>query len=322
MSKTPPFHVDHSDLAVHSPEQLIVAIDQLQQRITELEQSLERQERLATLGTIAGLIAHEFNNILTPVLTYAQMAIASPDDRELSTKAHLKAAEGADRAGQIAGAILGLVRRDHLPAPRGTQMCEVGDALNRALACLARPLEKDMIECRIDLSPDARIAARGVAVEHVLLNLIINARSAMLPRGGTLNIRSSTTLPELPAASVVSWSGGNGGGGGGDRPWPIAVTERENVVVEVSDSGRGMSAERMARLFDLSGITGNSNASAVSTNTYDQSIPISGDRRGHGLGMLVCKRLVEDAGGVMAIASEPGRGTRVWVVWPAAAVGG
>lgn len=318
MSKTPPFHADHSDLAVHSPEQLIAAIDQLQQRITELEQSLERQERLATLGTIAGLIAHEFNNILTPVLSYAQMAIAAPEDRELSKKAHLKAAEGADRAGQIAGAILGLVRRDHLPAPRGTQVCEVGDALNRALACLARPLEKDMIECRIDLAPDARIAARGVAVEHVLLNLIINARSAMLPRGGALNIRSGKALPELPGTSVVSWSGGDEGG---DRRWPVAVTQRENVVVEVSDSGRGMSAERMSRLFDLSGITGKNTASALSTNTYDPSIPISGDRRGHGLGMLVCKRLVEDAGGVMAIASEPGRGTRVWVVWPAA-VGG
>lgn len=318
MSKTPPFHADHSDLAVHSPEQLIAAIDQLQQRITELEQSLERQERLATLGTIAGLIAHEFNNILTPVLSYAQMAIAAPEDRELSKKAHLKAAEGADRAGQIAGAILGLVRRDHLPAPRGTQVCEVGDALNRALACLARPLEKDMIECRIDLAPDVRIAARGVAVEHVLLNLIINARSAMLPRGGTLNIRSGKALPELPGTSVVSWSGGDEGG---DRRWPVAVTQRENVVVEVSDSGRGMSAERMSRLFDLSGITGKDTASALSTNTYDSSTPISGDRRGHGLGMLVCKRLVEDAGGVMAIASEPGRGTRVWVVWPAA-VGG
>jgi signal transduction histidine kinase len=82
-----------------------------------------------------------------------------------------------------------------------------------------------------------------------------------------------------------------------------------------------MSAERMSRLFDLSGITSNSSANTVSTDTYDPSIPISGDRRGHGLGMLVCKRLVEDAGGVMAIASEPGRGTRVWVVWPAA-VGG
>jgi signal transduction histidine kinase len=314
MAETPMFRAEPSDLAVHSPEQLIAAIDQMQQRITELEQSLERQERLATLGTIAGLIAHEFNNILTPVLSYAQMAMAAPQDHELSQKAHSKAAEGADRAGQIAGAILGLVRRDHGNVPRGTlQRCEVGEALERALACLARPLEKDMIEYQTELSQDAAaIAARGVAVEHVLLNLVINARSAMLPRGGELRVSSARNLPRLSAAAVVSWSGGAEAG------WPLQVSERENVVVEVTDSGRGMSAERMSRLFDLSGITGNTTVTTVTTNTYSTNIPASGDRRGHGLGMLVCKRLVEDAGGVMVVESEVGRGTRVWVVWPAA----
>ena len=318
MPDAPMFRAEPSDLAVHSPEQLLTAIDQLQQRINELEQSLERQERLATLGTIAGLIAHEFNNILTPVMSYAQMAMGSPDDRELSTKAHQKAADGADRAGQIASAILGLVRRDHAPVPRGTsQRCEVAAAVDRALACLARPLDKDLIQLRNELSVDTAVAARGVAVEHVLLNLMINARSAMLPRGGTLTVRSARNLPALGANTVVSWSGGVAGP---DREWPIAVCERENVVVEVSDTGRGMSAERMSRLFDLSGVAPRASASASSTSTYgDANIPSSGDRRGHGLGMLVCKRLVEDAGGVMAVESEIGRGTTVYVVWPAAA---
>lgn len=311
MPDTPMFRAEPSDLAVHSPEQLIAAIDQMQQRISELEHSLERQERLATLGTIAGLIAHEFNNILTPVLSYAQMAQAAPDDRELSRKAHTKAAEGAERAGQIAAAILGLVRRDHAPVSRGTvQRCEVGEALARALACLARPLDKDMIQLRTELGPDAAaVLARGVAVEHVLLNLVINARSAMLPRGGELRVCSTRNLPRLSAAAVVSWSGGAEAG------WPREVSKRENVVVEVSDSGRGMSAERMSRLFDLAAV------SPSTTVAYGTNTPSSGERRGHGLGMLVCKRLVEDAGGVMVVESEVGRGTRVWVVWPAA-VGG
>ena len=66
----------------------------------------------------------------------------------------------------------------------------------------------------------------------------------------------------------------------------------------------------MSRLFDLR------NVSALKTTTYDDKTPKTGDRRGNGLGMLVCKRLVEDAGGVMVVASEVGKGTRVWVVWP------
>lgn len=296
---------------MRGPEQLLAAIDELQGRIHELEQSLERQERLATLGTIAGLIAHEFNNILTPILSYSQMALATPEDRELVVKALKRAADGADRAGQIAGAILGLVRRDHAPTARGAaQRCDLGEALERATACLARPLEKDGIRLRVDMCVGAEVAARSVAVEHVLLNLIINARSAMLPRGGELTICSTGNIPELPEGAVTSW------GGGGGREWPEEVKGRANVVVEVRDTGRGMGSDRQARLFNL-------NTSVDTTSTYsavDRSTT-SGDRRGHGLGMLVCKRLVEDAGGEMAVSSVVGEGTRVWVVWPAA-VGG
>ena len=289
-----------------SPEQLLAAIDGLQQRVNELEESLERQERLATLGTIAGLIAHEFNNILTPVMSYAQMALAAPEDHELARKALQKASDGADRAGQIAGAILGLVRRDHAQVPRGTsQPCDLAAAVDRALACLARPLEKDGIRLKNEVSGGVTVAARSVAVEHVLLNLVINARAAMLPRGGELAVCSTWNMPELPAGAVTSW------GSGQEESWPNEVMGWQNVVVEVRDTGRGMGPERLARLFDLS-------ASAGISKTYNQphDIPTSGDRRGHGLGMLVCKRLVEDAGGVMAVASVVGEGTRVWVVWP------
>lgn len=289
---------------IRGPEQLLAAIDELQARIHELEQSLERQERLATLGTIAGLIAHEFNNILTPILSYSQMALATPDDREMVVKALQKAAEGADRAGQIAGAILGLVRRDHAPVARGAaQRCDLSEALERALACLARPLAKDMIEFTTELAPKLTVAARGVAVEHVLLNLLINARSAMLPRGGQLAVRSTWNLPQLRSEMVTSWGGSD---------WPEEIKSQRTVSVEVRDSGRGMNADRLARLFSVASL------SQVQTSTCARKSTETGDRRGHGLGMLVCKRLVEDAGGVMAVESEVGNGTRVWVVWPSA----
>ncbi len=312
MPETPPFRAEH-DLAVQSPEQLIAAIDLLQHRITELEQSLERQDRLATLGTIAGLIAHEFNNILTPVMSYAQMALAAPDDRELASKALQKAADGADRAGQVAGAILGLVRRDHAPGSAGGQQrCNVAAAVNRALACLARPLDKDMIQFRSEIDSETEVAARGVAVEHVLLNLIINARSAMLPRGGSLTVRSMRNAPVLGPRMVTSWSRGS------EHEWPIAISEREIVVIAIKDTGRGMAAERMSRLFNVSGISEKPNINRSLPDAHASTIPVSGDRRGHGLGMLVCKRLVEDAGGALVVESEPGRGTTVYVVWPAA----
>ena len=85
--------------------------ESLQARLHQLEQELEHTHRLATLGTIVGSIAHEFNNLLTPVISYAELAKLHPDDRELSEKALDRASAGAEHASQIASAILDLVRR-------------------------------------------------------------------------------------------------------------------------------------------------------------------------------------------------------------------
>jgi two-component system cell cycle sensor histidine kinase/response regulator CckA len=283
-----------------TPAQLNAAIDVLQERIRELEQALERHERLATVGTIAGLIAHEFNNILTPVLSYAQMALSSPDDRELTVKALQRAADSAERAGQIASAILGLVRREH--SPRAVTMrCVLGEALDRATACLARPLQKDGIELVVEIDRDTAIAARPVAVEHVLLNLIINARNAMAGRGGTLRVCSARNVPKISAEAVRSWSGGD--------QWPRAVMASPVVAVLIEDSGCGIAPERLRTLLNLD--------TTIAQTKQTTNMVGGTDRRGHGLGMLVCKRLVEDAGGALAVESQLGRGTSVWVLWPA-----
>ena len=77
------------------------------------------------------------------------------------------------------------------------------------------------------------------------------------------------------------------------------MSNEEWVVVSVEDSGRGMSLEQLGRLF----------TPFVTSN--------SGERRGTGLGMTICKRLVDDCGGWMVVGSESGRGTRVRLVLPA-----
>lgn len=296
------FRAEHEPLPRQSPEQLLAAVDALQQRIRDLEQSLERQERLATVGTIAGLIAHEFNNILTPVLSYAQMAQANPDDRDLVAKALQKAVDGADRAGQIASAILGLVRREHAPAQSDCRFtCCAREALDRALACLARPLEKDGLRLVVDIEAGAAVAARPVVLEHVFLNLIINARNAMVGSRGTLRVCSARNLPHLSSSAARSWSGG------GD--WPLRTSTGPLLVLTIEDSGRGIQPDRLATIFDPTTLIAKHN-----TNTGPST-----ERRGHGLGMLVCKRLVEDAGGAIAVESRVGVGTTVHVVLPAAA---
>src|SRR5262245_62415392 len=85
-------------------------VERLQDAEDELEsvrRELEHMQRLATLGTLAAGVAHEINNVLTPVLAYAQLASSNIDDRKLQTKAIQKALHGAQTATQITRAMLG-----------------------------------------------------------------------------------------------------------------------------------------------------------------------------------------------------------------------
>lgn len=206
----------------------IGAYEDLQAQLAAIEDRLVEAERLAALGTLAGLIAHEFNNLMTPVAGYAQAALRSPEDQELSAKALTKARDGAHRATQIASAILSMAQGD------GSFHVEQGDeaaadpveAFKSALACLAKDPEAEGVRVSID-APAAcgRVAISHGALQQVLLNLVLNARKAMLGsggRGGKLGLRVSNAVE-------------------GDRAW---------TVIELSDSGHGMDRAYAEQIFD------------------------------------------------------------------------
>lgn len=288
-------------------DQLLAELDRLRAQVESLQASLEHRERLATLGTIAGLIAHEFNNVLTPVRSYAQMALAAPEDRGLTGKALTRAMEGSDRAAQIAQAILGFVREERSEnggvGGRGAESCNVRRVVDEALGCLGRPLEKDGIRVEIVTPAELTAGVRGVALQHVVLNVILNARAAMLPGGGVLSVRARGVegRPRMPVrvgvASSVECS-----------TWNI-LNSRERgggtwAEIEIRDTGRGMDEAGLGRLFVAFASGGGGGG--------------GGERRrggGTGLGMTICKRLLDDCGGVLVVESGVGRGTvaRVWV---------
>ena len=283
----------------------------------------ERAERLIALGTIAGLIAHEFNNLLTPVVSYSQMALAHPDDRELATKALQKALAGSEKAAQIAEVILGFVREEaagpdaepascstwNAPRARSATIAPVRSALENALSTLARSPDRDGIRVHLDVPDSITAAIRPVALQHVLLNLLLNARSAMLPGGGELRIsarlRAGDELTPTPgeardlAESVSTHAPSS-------RPAAASLGDG-TAEITIQDTGRGMTTKQIENLF-------------VPFRTYtnhDTAAP-GERRRGTGLGMTICKRLVEDAGGYIAVRSAVNQGTTVRIVLPAA----
>jgi len=193
-------------------EQMLEQFEQLEAQLRQVRDGLTHSHRLATLGTIASIIAHEYNNILTPILSYGQLALAKPDNHQMMQTAVEKAVAGAQRAAHISRSLLGFAREadhEHKAGLRST--------LDETLGCLGRDLKKDAIDLTIDL-PDIQVAMSPLNLQQVLLNLILNAKQAMGRAGGGLRIKGQI---------------------------------QENMIhIDLADTGPGIPPEVMSRLFE------------------------------------------------------------------------
>jgi signal transduction histidine kinase len=183
VSDTPPPTVSLEDALskqlAHAQEQL----DALRDQLTD-------SQRLATIGTIAAVIAHEFNNLLTPIVSYSQYALQSAEsgdpDMELIKKALFKSFQSSSKAGKICTSMLGLARGES-----AFTEVDIQRLVDEVLMVLARDPQKDGIALRVQIAPALRVHGDPVQLEQVLLNLLINARQAMLGKGGSLTVKAA-----------------------------------------------------------------------------------------------------------------------------------
>jgi len=253
-------------------------------RLAAVEDDFERVrdnladlQRLATLGTLVATVAHEFNNLLTPIISYAQLALSRPGDADLGRKAHTKALEGALRASSLCSSLLGYAR-DHSEEAEA----DLVPIVQSVLECFGQGLVNHGIEVRTELT-DARVGICPGDLEQVLVNLILNARKAMAGRGGTLTVRS--------------------------------FHERGRHRLEVSDTGRGVPSEIADRLFEP--FVTKTLTDEVSGTSLNHARSQSADQ-GTGLGLSVCRDLVEQVGGEIGFDSSPGEGTTFYLLLPLA----
>lgn len=252
-----------------------------------LGEDVARTHRLATLGTLAASIAHEVNNILTPVLSYAQLALASPADAELTRKALQRAVDCTTKASRIGSAMLGFVRVGG-DASEG-QQAVVASVVGDAVLCLGRDLAKDGVALVVRVDPALRVAMDSVSLQQVVLNLLLNAREAMRGRGGDLLIDAERVAV---SDSRSTW----------------------NIRLRVADSGRGMNSAALRKVFQP---FVSSHTSSIPVRATNDSA--SAGRTGTGLGLTVCRMLIERAGGSIGVESVVDQGTVFTIVLPEAA---
>lgn len=189
-------------------------IDELARQFERMKAQLRQAQKLATLGTTAAMIAHEFNNLFTPVVAYAEQAL-STGDVELMKTALTKTLERTTAMRQMADRVIGLARQ---PAG-GVKSVNVRQLAENAVGCVCRDLSRDNITLNIQIDPNLAVRASENQLLQVMFNLVVNARQAMLGRRGRLTI---------DAAPV-----------GEDR-----------VEINVRDTGCGIAPENLPRIFE------------------------------------------------------------------------
>ena len=235
-----------------------------------LKARVRQAQQLAGLGSIGPTLAHEVNNLLTPIIGYAGSALSS-GDVELMTKALRVTVQNAKIVVNMADRLLKLSA-----AKTATRTAvNVREAVDNAYAGLCRDVTRDGITFTVDVPDRMTVWADALQVQQVLFNLLLNAREAMKgAHNGRLSIRAFAQEKNASATEQTNTPG--------------------LVVIEVCNSGRAIPADRLPHIFD---------AFESSKTSKD------GEAKCSGLGLSLCRDLVEENGGSISVTSDATQGT-------------
>lgn len=213
-----------SDEAGRPEAILAIETDTTEQK--QVEQQLLRAQRMESIGTLAGGVAHDLNNVLSPVLLAAELLRTTPagEDRDaLLDIIESSATRGSDLVGQVLSFARG-VEGDRVPVDVAALVHDIG--------AIVRDTFPKKIRLELAVPDDLGTAVGdSTQIQQVLLNLAVNARDAM-PTGGVLRITAEDVELAAPAATSA-----------GLDPGPY-------LVVEVEDDGTGMSPTVRERIFE------------------------------------------------------------------------
>ncbi len=251
----------------------------------DLERRLLHRERIATIGTLAGGVAHEFNNILTPILLYSQLALndtppGTPRARDLA-----RIVSAAHRARNLIKRILTFSREMDV---QNVAAFSLRSTIEEALALL-RAIVPSNVEIAFEAQEEEiRISGDPSLVHQVVINLCTNAYQAMRRSGGRLLLRLWTSDEPVE---------GQAGTVGQERWAQMGSPEGRSAVLEVTDTGHGIDP-------------------AVITHIFEPFFTTRDVGEGTGLGLSVVHGIVTSMGGTITVESGVGQGATFRVYLP------
>ncbi len=243
-----------------------------------LEAQFVQSQKMQAIGQLAGGVAHDFNNLLTAISGHCDLLLLRHDPGDPDHGDLQQINQNANRAASLVGQLLAFSRKQNLRP-------ECLD-LRETLADLAHLLNR-LVGERIDLvvSHDAELQptrADRRQIEQVIMNLVVNARDAMIGQQGEIRITTSNhrLSSDLERERAT-------------------VPAGEYVLIKVADTGSGIAPDKRQKIFEPFYTTKKA-------------------REGTGLGLSTVYGIVKQTGGFIFVDSEPGRGSEFTVYLPAA----
>jgi PAS domain S-box-containing protein len=248
---------------------------QAEEALKTAEGRLLQAAKLEAVGRLAGGVAHDFNNLLGVIMGYADLMLKRlPPDEPLRRNVQ-EIQKAAERASGLTRQLLAFSRRQVLQ-PR---VLDLHHTIGEVETMLRRLIGADVELVTVLREGVGRVKADPGQIHQVLMNLAVNARDAM-PDGGTLTIETANVdLTEDYAREHMGVASG---------PY---------VLMAVSDTGLGLSAEVQAHIFEPFYTT-------------------KGPGKGTGLGLATVYGIIKQSGGNIWVYSEPGKGATFKVYLP------
>ena len=240
-----------------------------------LEAQLSQSQKMETVGKLAGGIAHEFNSILTAIIGQSELLLGDLPAGSPLAKNATEISKAAGRAATLTRQLLAYGRKQFLQP-------EALD-LNRVIASMEAMFHHlmgvDVVTQIVTAAGLKAVRADAGQIEQVIMNMALNARDAM-PNGGKLTLETAN----------VSFGQESVGRDAELKPG-------DYVMLAITDTGAGMSAE-------------------VRAHVFEPFFTTKGVGQGTGLGLSTCYGIIKQSGGHISVYSEPARGTTFKIYLP------